>query len=125
MRQPRLVLAGALLAGSAVLLGAFGAHGLRDVLTPRQLGWWQTGVQYQLIHGLALIALIGLGMPRSTAVAALLGGGALTFASTLYLMALGGPHWLGAITPFGGGAMIAGWIMLAWQAATGPNKDMR
>ncbi|HEY0314285.1 MAG TPA: DUF423 domain-containing protein [Allosphingosinicella sp.] len=113
----RLVLAaGSLLAGSAVALGAFAIHALRARLAPEQLGWWQTGVQYQMAHGLALVALGASGLRFLRLSAWLLGGGATLFAATLYAMALGGPRWLGAVTPLGGLAMIAGWALLAFRA---------
>jgi uncharacterized membrane protein YgdD (TMEM256/DUF423 family) len=113
----RIVLAGALLAGIAVALGAFGAHALRGTLTDQQLGWWQTAVQYQLWHALALLALAALRPPRAGAIALLLGGGALLFSGSLYLMALTDVRWFGAVTPVGGTAMILGWLFFAWQAA--------
>jgi uncharacterized membrane protein YgdD (TMEM256/DUF423 family) len=107
--------AGAVLAGLAVALGAFGAHALRSTLSPEALGWWQTAVQYQMWHGLALVALGASGSsprwpPR------LLGGGAVLFSATLYALALGGPRWLGAVTPLGGLLMLAGWASLAAAA---------
>lgn len=113
----RIVVAGALLAGTAVAFGAFGAHALRGVLSEQQLGWWQTAVQYQLWHALALLALAALRPPRAGGIALLLGGGALLFSGSLYLMALTDARWLGAITPLGGLAMILGWFLFAWQAA--------
>jgi uncharacterized membrane protein YgdD (TMEM256/DUF423 family) len=101
------------MAGAAVALGAFGAHGLDGRLGPEALGWWRTAVDYQMWHALALVAL-GLGaFSRPALPAALLGGGALIFSATLYAMALGAPRWLGAVTPVGGGLMIAGWAWLA------------
>jgi uncharacterized membrane protein YgdD (TMEM256/DUF423 family) len=116
-RLSRPVLAaGAALAGLAVALGAFGAHALGTRLSPEALGWWQTGVQYQMWHGLALVALSAWSDKRATLPAWLLGVGAVVFAATLYLMALGGPRWLGAVTPLGGLSMIAGWMLLAWRA---------
>lgn len=111
-----LLAAGALLAGTAVALGAFGAHALKARLGPAGLGWWQTGVQYQMWHGLALVALFAAPGPRVRLPALLIGGGALLFAATLYAMAFGAPRWLGAVTPLGGLAMIAGWALLAWRA---------
>jgi len=108
--------AGALLAGLAVALGAFGAHALKARLGAEALGWWQTAVQYQLAHGVALVALGGLAWSRARLPALLLGAGAALFAATLYAMALGAPRWLGAVTPLGGAAMIAGWALLAWRA---------
>jgi uncharacterized membrane protein YgdD (TMEM256/DUF423 family) len=115
MNRPILA-AGALLAGTAVALGAFGAHALKARLGPEALGWWQTAVQYQIWHALALVALGLSPLPRQAAPAALLGTGAALFAATLYAMALGAPHWLGAVTPLGGAAMIAGWALLAFRA---------
>ncbi|HMC91953.1 MAG TPA: DUF423 domain-containing protein, partial [Allosphingosinicella sp.] len=92
------------------------AHALKARLGADALGWWQTGVQYQMGHALALVALGLSPLPRPAAPAALLGGGAALFAATLYAMALGAPHWLGAVTPLGGLAMIAGWALLAFRA---------
>ena len=108
---------GAGMAGVAVGLGAFGAHGLKAMLGPEALGWWQTGVQYQMWHALALLALGLAGGERAKGPAMLLGGGALLFSSTLYAMALGAPRLLGAVTPLGGALMIAGWLWLAVRLA--------
>ncbi|HEX8480784.1 MAG TPA: DUF423 domain-containing protein [Allosphingosinicella sp.] len=105
------------MAAAAVALGAFGAHGAREMLGPEALGWWQTGVQYQMWHALALLAL-GLAVgERSKGPAALLGGGALLFSLTLYAMAMGAPRWLGAVTPLGGALMIGGWLWLTVRLA--------
>lgn len=109
--------AGALLAATGVALGAFGAHALKARLGAEALGWWQTAVQYQMWHALALVALGTLGTSWTRTPAALFGGGALIFSGTLYAMALGAPHSLGAVTPLGGLAMIAGWALLAFRAA--------
>ena len=117
-RGRRLILAaGAALAGLGVALGAFGAHGLKHLLDAERLGWWQTGVQYQVWHGLALVALSAAPLGRLNLPAWLLGVGACIFSFSLYLMALTGWRWLGAVTPFGGLAMILGWAVLAWRAA--------
>jgi len=101
-----------------VALGAFGAHALRRVATPEQLAWWTTATQYLLVHALAVVAvgLVQLHRPAVGAAGwALLAGSAL-FSGTLYAMALGAPRWLGAVTPIGGLAMLAGWLLLAWHA---------
>lgn len=111
-----ILVAGALLAAIGVALGAFGAHALRDVLGPREAGWWQTAVQYQMWHAVALIALAALRGVRPTVPALFLAVGAIIFSGTLYLMALAGLTWLGAITPIGGALMIAGWLWLGWHA---------
>ena len=107
----RLVTVLAALSGAlAVTAGAFGAHGVEG----QAAEWLRTGGQYQLIHAVAALAAARMGarMP-----AWLFVGGAAVFAGTLYLMALGLPHWLGAITPMGGAALIVGWICLAAAAA--------
>ena len=114
-----MLLAGALLGAAGVALGAFGAHGLRNTLDATRLGWWQTAVQYQLWHAVALVAIAALPLPRMGLPALLIGVGTAIFAGTLYAMALGGARWLGAVTPIGGLLMIAGWVTLAWRAWTG------
>jgi uncharacterized membrane protein YgdD (TMEM256/DUF423 family) len=111
-----LVAAGAALSGLGVILGAFGAHALKARIGAEALGWWETAVEYQMWHGLAVLAL-GLATARWARVPAwLLCAGAAVFSSTLYAMALGAPRWLGAVTPLGGLAMITGWALLAWRA---------
>jgi uncharacterized membrane protein YgdD (TMEM256/DUF423 family) len=96
----------------AVGAGAFGAHGTSG----QGAEWLKTGGHYQLIHAVA--ALVALRMDaRGPAILFVAGGAA--FAGTLYLMALGLPKWLGAVTPLGGLALIAGWLWLAWVAAKG------
>ena len=107
--------AGALLAALGVALGAFAAHGLRAVLNANALAWWQTAVQYQMWHATGLIALGAARLPRSLLPAVLLTAGTVIFAGSLYVMALGGPRWLGAVTPLGGSLMIVGWLVLAWR----------
>jgi uncharacterized membrane protein YgdD (TMEM256/DUF423 family) len=107
--------AGALLAASGVALGAFGAHALRGSLDAAALGWWQTAVQYQMWHALALIAIAALPL-RSRAAPWLIGCGTLIFSGSLYAMALTGVRALGAVTPVGGALMILGWLALAAAA---------
>jgi uncharacterized membrane protein YgdD (TMEM256/DUF423 family) len=118
MSGPRWTALGAALGALAVALGAFGAHALEDALAPEQLDWWHTAVQYQALHAVAL-ALFGLfreRRPGSSAAGWCFTAGTLIFAGTLYGLALGGPRWLGAITPIGGVAMIAGWFLFAAAA---------
>lgn len=110
----RVAAAGALLTAVGIALGAFGAHGLERVLEPRALGWWQTGVQYQLWNALGLLALGAL-PGRPGLAAALIGAGTLVFSGSLYAMALTDARWLGMVTPVGGALMIAGWLLAAWR----------
>jgi uncharacterized membrane protein YgdD (TMEM256/DUF423 family) len=91
----------------AVIAGAFGAHGV--VGKPAE--WLRTGAEYEMIHAVA--ALVALKLMRAPLAAGVMLGGSALFAGTLYAMALGAPHWLGAVTPLGGLGMIAGWILLA------------
>ena len=99
---------------SAVALGAAGAHLLQGTLSAAMLAVWHTAVQYQFWHTLAL-ALVVVALPRSRARLAARAGFALgmpLFCGSLYALALGAPRWIGLLTPFGGLALIAGWIAL-------------
>jgi uncharacterized membrane protein YgdD (TMEM256/DUF423 family) len=116
--QRRFLVAGALLGGSGVALGAFGAHGLRASLSPAALGWWETAVQYQMWHALAIVAVALL--PGSARLAGwLFGAGTVLFSGSLYLMALTGLRALGMVTPLGGLLLILGWLALAAAAFRG------
>jgi len=99
---------------SAVLLGALGAHGLQGVLDARHRQVWETAVQYQFWHALALalVALVGgEGRARTFAIGCF-AAGIVLFSGSLYALALGAPRWVGFITPFGGVAFVIGWIAL-------------
>jgi uncharacterized membrane protein YgdD (TMEM256/DUF423 family) len=115
-----LVILGALAGAAAVALGAFGAHALKARLTPDQLAVWQTAVQYHFWHALALVAIgiiISVALPGSTTLrwaGWLMVAGLVLFSGSLYVLVLSGTRWLGAITPFGGTAWIAAWLLLAW-----------
>jgi uncharacterized membrane protein YgdD (TMEM256/DUF423 family) len=109
----------------AVALGAFGAHGLRDRLATladgaQRLEWWRTAAHFQLVHAVALglVALLAgrtSPLPLSVAGWAFVAGVAL-FSGSLYAMVLTGVRSLGAVTPLGGVAFLAGWAALAWAA---------
>jgi uncharacterized membrane protein YgdD (TMEM256/DUF423 family) len=105
------------LAGLAVLAGAFGAHALRARLDASSLAIWETAARYQMYHGLALLASSGL--PGSLDLRLLRTGrrlllaGVVVFSSSLYALALSGVATLGAITPLGGVALLAGWACFA------------
>lgn len=109
---------GALWAAIGVGVGAFGAHGLKDSVSPEALATWNTGVLYHLFTalGLVLYGLFRAASGRRGLGGALLLGGSLGFSGSLYLYVLGGPRWLVFVTPIGGVAMIAGWIAFAWEA---------
>jgi uncharacterized membrane protein YgdD (TMEM256/DUF423 family) len=113
-------IAAALCGAAAVMLGAFGAHALRDSLDEHALATWHTAVEYQFWHALALLVVAAMASIRATAslraaaIAFMIG--IVLFSGSLYALALGGPHMVGAITPFGGVALIVGWIALAIHA---------
>ena len=103
-----------LMGAAAVALGAFGAHGLKGVVTDAHLlEVWDTGARYHLAHAVALAAVAGRG--ASPWVARLWLTGVALFSGSLYAMTLTGVLWLGAITPLGGACLIAGWLTLAWR----------
>lgn len=122
-----IVVAAAIAGASAVALGAFGAHALRDALDEPALATWRTAVDYQFWHALALLATGFFARGRSPSAlrfaAAAFALGIVLFSGSLYALALGGPRALGVVTPFGGVAFIAGWLALGvhgWRAMDDP-----
>ncbi|MGH7477096.1 MAG: DUF423 domain-containing protein [Longimicrobiales bacterium] len=111
---------GATFAALAVAAGAFGAHALAPRLTADRLATFELAARYQLFHAIGLLAVAWatdrFPGPAAAAAGWLLTAGILIFCSTLYVLALGGPRWLGAITPLGGLCLIAGWVSLALAA---------
>lgn len=104
----------ALSAMTAIAIGAAAVHGVTD---PQAKGWLQTGAQFQLPHAIAVFAVLGWRDTRGVRGGAwALLGGSILFAATLDGLALGAPHWFGAITPIGGLAMLLGWLWLAVAA---------
>lgn len=101
---------------SAVALGAFAAHGLKNTLSPAMLSTFQTAVQYQFYHTFALILLVLLHRQLGIALlhwsASFMTAGILLFCGSLYLLVLTGQKWLGPVTPLGGLCFIAGWLLL-------------
>ena len=117
-------LLGSMLALSAVLFGAFGAHALRETLSAHDsIQTWETAVRYQMWHALALILLSMIpgpqSMPKMAGPCFLFGS--LLFSGSLYGLALDGPKWLGPITPLGGLCLMIGWLLLAYSSYK--NKD--
>lgn len=113
----KTLIAGALLMAAAVLLGAFGAHALKDRLTPQMLAIYHTGVDYQFYHslGLLIIGLTGFHFPSKwlDRAGVLLMTGIVLFSGSLYVLSFTGIKTIGAITPLGGLSFVAGWLCLA------------
>lgn len=121
MSPQSILVWGASLALIGVVLGAFGAHWLRPRFDAQAMEWYQTGIIYQFVHSLAIIA-VGLILIwfRTTSLPSASGYlpqaayafifGIILFSGTLYLMAVGAPRWLGMVTPIGGLLFILGWI---------------
>ena len=114
-----LLVLGALNSALAVMLGAFGAHGLKARVDESLLATWATASEYHFFHALALL-LVGLLAKTFGASSMVTAGwelfaGMLVFSGSLYVLVLSGQKWLGAITPLGGTALIIGWLMLAWS----------
>jgi uncharacterized membrane protein YgdD (TMEM256/DUF423 family) len=120
---PNWIFLGALLGAFAVIAGAFGAHGLAARLDSRSLELWETAARY-LMYGALSLVLVGL-FARQGAARGVPGAGwflllgSLIFSGTLFGLALGGPRWLGAVTPIGGTFLIAGFLIFAWAALRG------
>lgn len=115
---------GALAAMLAVVLGAFGAHALRARLTPDLLAIYQTAVQYHFWHalGLLIIGIAAIHMPAASLLkwaGWAMFAGMVLFSGSLYVLAITGVRWLGAVTPFGGAAFIVSWALLAIAVARG------
>ena len=111
---------GALFAFVAVAGGAFGAHSLKAILAPDLLAVFETGIRYQMYHALALLA-VGWAAHQYPQASFHISGwlfvaGIVLFSGSLYVLALSGVRWLGAITPLGGVCFLAGWGVFAWQA---------
>ena len=97
----------------AVALGAFGAHGLKDLLVRNgTVGIWEKAVLYHFIHVIVLLVL-GYRTPVPTGAWLCLAAGIIIFSGSLYLLAVTNVRWLGAITPIGGLSFLAGWLWLA------------
>lgn len=110
---------GCLLAALAVAAGAFGAHMLKSVLDPPMLTVFETAARYQMYHALGIIAagLAGriFDRPQTAQAGWCFAAGVLLFCGSLYGVSLLGIRWLGAVTPVGGLAFIAGWILFGWS----------
>lgn len=124
MMSKTIIMTASVLLALAVAIGAFGAHGLKAHLSPEMLQTYKTGVEYHFYHalGLLLVGVLSVSMPSNLLnwSAFLLALGIILFSGSLYVLAISGIKWLGAITPIGGLCFIAGWIVLllaVWKKA--------
>jgi uncharacterized membrane protein YgdD (TMEM256/DUF423 family) len=113
--------AGSLMAFLAVALGAFGAHALKDRLSPDMLTIFEVGVRYQMYHALGLLA-VAWAISRWPEINLNAAGwafivGIVIFSGSLYILSITGVRWFGAITPIGGLAFLIGWAILVWSIA--------
>ena len=126
MSSTRALAAAGVLLALATVCGAFGAHALKGQLSAERLQLWDTAVRYHFFQALGLLGVGltlrlvegGSGMPRAAgalrAAAALIVSGVVLFSGSLYALALGAPRALGVLTPLGGLAWIAAWLLFAW-----------
>lgn len=123
MNRPLLLL-GSLFAFFGVALGAFGAHGLRTILSPEYLLVFETAVRYHMYHSLAILfcAVAAGPLPAAVTAGRLFGLGILLFSGSLYALTMTGISWFGMITPLGGVSFLAGWGWL-FAAAFKMNKE--
>ena len=114
-----LIVAGSIIAALSVLLGAFGAHGLKTLLSLEYLAIFETAVRYQLYHalGLMLMGISGFHLPDNLIYlpSYFLIFGTVIFSGTLITLVLTDLKWLGAITPIGGLSLIIGWLLFAYN----------
>ena len=110
---------GAVFAALSVAAGAFGAHSLKSIIPADMLAVFETAVRYQMYHALALLIVGGMlkHLPEQNIRVSgwCFVAGIVLFSGSLYVIALTGTRWAGAITPLGGAAFLAGWIALAWD----------
>jgi uncharacterized membrane protein YgdD (TMEM256/DUF423 family) len=122
--EKTFLLVASIFGGLAVALGAFGAHALENRMSAELLSTYEVGVRYHFYHTLALLGTVAVISRWPESGAAVWAGwlfviGILIFSGSLYILAFTGIRWLGAITPIGGVAFIAGWICLVWVALRG------
>ncbi len=120
IKARRFLIIGCVFAFTGVAAGAFGAHSLKRALDPGMLAIYDTATRYQIYHafGLFVVAWVVNRSPNGKFAAAgwLFAAGIVLFSGSLYAVSLTGIAWLGALTPIGGVAFLAGWGVLAWQA---------
>ncbi len=117
MKLKHMLMCAVLCAGLSVVMGAIASHALKAILSAKELAWISTAAQYQMYHSLALISvvllMVKLGKQRYLMMAGFsFLAGIVMFSGSLYLLALSGARWLVYLTPLGGFAFIAGWLMM-------------
>jgi len=121
------LLIGALLALLGVMLGAFGAHGLKNILDASALATFEVGVRYQIYHALAILLVGGLAAQASLVwrkrAALLFMIGSVLFSGSIYLLVLTGQKWLGPVTPLGGLCLMLGWVALVISVMKGADNS--
>ncbi|MCU0757669.1 MAG: DUF423 domain-containing protein [Steroidobacteraceae bacterium] len=116
----RTLVIASILIMTATALGAFGTHALKPILTAARFESFETGVTYQFFHALGLLAIGVLQRdprfdgPRLRASVRLLLVGIFLFAGSIYALTAGAPRWFGMVAPFGGGSLMAAWLLFAW-----------
>jgi uncharacterized membrane protein YgdD (TMEM256/DUF423 family) len=119
----RWIAAGAANGLVAVAMGAFAAHGLKNVISDEALGWVHTGAEYEMYHALALLGLAALGRHAAGRAGTVAGvaflAGVILFSGSLYLLAFTGWRGFAFVTPVGGTALLLGWAALAWHGLAG------
>ncbi len=112
MKKNIWVITGGIFGFLGVALGAFGAHGLKDILSPEMLDTYKTGVLYELVHAPVILAIGLIGNSRFYKSAIFLSIGVILFSFSLYIYALTGLKFLAMITPFGGVSFLIGWLFI-------------
>ena len=127
MMSPVWITLGSISAFLAVAAGAFAAHGLSEVLDERATEVFQTAVRYQLFHALALL-IVGILDQRRRAMQFEIAGwcftaGTILFSGSLYILAISGFQWMGAVTPLGGVAFLLGWAVMIWHGLANQSRS--
>ena len=128
MAQRGLLVTAAILGLTAVIIGAFGAHTLRNIISRESLETFEIAVRYQFYHALALLAItpvLGrISKPVAIWVPRFWISGVLLFSGSLYLLSIFRVHWIGIITPVGGIAFLIGWALLTYGFFLVPDEEM-
>ena len=115
-----LLMLGGIFGFLGVAIGAFAAHMLKQNLPPDLFDVFEVGVRYHMYHalGILIVGVVTIQWPESGVALAgwLFAVGILIFSGSLYVLAITGTRWLGAVTPIGGAAFLAGWALLVWKA---------